>query len=287
MLDQLHARAAIARGHSCQHEVPSKRVAVLVLASSVALFALWIWMAKWMPSIVQETPIEEFSPRHLWRPVLGEPSFAWVGIAGIVLFIIALLVAGRRPVVHTLATLSVATFLLLGFWLPVASRLWCSAMTAWWEYLDADFQLAHPLALVSWMVVPPIAAATVITHFEARLSRRVIRIGIAIGFACALVSRHGAEVARTRCIGQVPAVDCPSLVFVSFAHLLVAGGLVAFGSLLAIAISRRRCPSGTTHASKRYLAFLAIVGIPNLIAIDQSFGLVAHLDRLLWHWICG
>ena len=267
-------------------DVPSRRNAVLVLASSVALVGLWSWMARWMPPIVQETPIEEFSRRHLWSPVLGEPSFVWVGIAGLVLVIIASLIAGRRPIAHTLATLSVATFLVLGFWLPVASRLWCSAMTTWWEYLDAEFRLAHPLALVGWIVVPPIAAATVITHFEARLSRRGIRIGIAIGLVCAIASRYGAEVAGTRCIGQVPAVDCPSLVFVSFAHLLVAAGLVALGSLLGVAITRR-CPGGTTHACKRYLALLVIVSIPNLIAIDQSFGLAEHLDRLLRHLVHG
>ena len=256
-----------------------------VLASGVGLIALWIWLATWMPPIVQETPIEEFSPRHFWRPVLGEPSFVWVGIAGIVLVLIAWLIAGRRSVVHTLATLAAASFLLLGLWLPVASRLWCSAMTAWSVYLDADFQLAHPHALLASMVVPPIAAATVITHFEARLSRRVIRIGIAIGVVCAIASRFGASVATTRCIGRVPATDCPSLVFVSMVHVLVASGLVACGSLFGVAITRTGAV-GATHACKRYLAFptpRSSVSIPNVIAIGQSFmRFVDHLDNFLW-----
>jgi hypothetical protein len=254
-----------------------KRLAVMALASSGGLVAGWTWLAKWMPPMIQETPIEEFSRRHSWSPALGEPSLVWAGIAGVGFIVIAWWIAGRRSFRHTLTSLAATAFLLLGLWLPVASRLWCSAMVARSDYLDGDFKLAHPLALVAWMVALPVAAAAVITHFEARLSRRVIRIGIGIGLACAIASRYGAQVATTRCVGRMPAVDCPSLVFVSFVHAVLAGGIVACGSLLVSATSGRRHSAETMHGCKRYLACLAIVSIPNLIAIEQSFELVRHL----------
>jgi hypothetical protein len=276
--------AAIARGHACLLDVPSKRIAAVAMASTASLAALWVWMATWGPRRVQETPIEEFSRRHPWTPALGEPEFLWVGVAAVALVVIARLIAGRRSFVHTLATLSAATFLLFGLWLPVASRLWCSAMKRWSHYLDADFQLAHPVALLAWIVVPPLAGAAIATHFEARLSRRVIRIGIAVGFACGVASRYGAEVATTRCVGQMPAVDCPSLVYVSFVHVVCACAFVACGSPLALAITRHARPD-LARACKRYLALLVIVMIPNLIAIDQSFGLVKHFDHRLAYWM--
>jgi hypothetical protein len=158
---------------------------------------------------------------------------------GVVYVAVAVLVARRHERLHAVVMLALANLVVLGLWLPVATRVWCGESTR------ADFDLVdHDLGRLALVVLtPPLAAAIAFTGLWFRRIRmpRLSGAIVSLLFASALV----ASIARR---------PLSNYALVQFLHVLLAVALLAVAAigLLAVAMAldagraRRRLSRGVT-----------------------------------------
>ncbi|HEX4420265.1 MAG TPA: hypothetical protein VH165_20255 [Kofleriaceae bacterium] len=152
------------------------------------------------------------------------PIGATVEIVGLVLVASAWLIArGRRGELgHTLVALALASLLLLGLWLSIASDLWCRVM-----YIDMHAAISP--GLIGFVVVPPWAAA--VAFIALVVHRPDVLIGIRTRVALAVFGLSLIAV-----VTRLTPKEDRYIVFGNFVHVLLAVAFVAVTALVVLGI---------------------------------------------------
>jgi hypothetical protein len=204
---------------------------VLPLLHVLLLVVAWLVVPRLqLPALSERTPMS----REL--PVV--PIALLIGGAAVTFG--ALLARRARDRMHAIVMLALANLLLLGLWLPVASR-WLAGEGAESSWVRATALLASPAEFAAIMLVPPFVGALAYTALASNRPalalrlRAVLVVGAAIVFALAVAARlasyHGAF-----------------LLYDNATHLLFTTAMVAVLATIALAIATWR---GCRHAARR------------------------------------
>ncbi len=147
------------------------------------------------------------------------------------------LIARRRrgEWAHATTTVALAQLLFLGLWLPLASM----SLERHVRWTDAGATVHGAPEVIAWVLGPPLAGAIAFAWFSIRRPerlahhRRTLRTLVIVVFVMAFASRLGEPGNR-------------SVIYANFIHAMIAGAIVAIGSLVALAAANaRRVPRRT------------------------------------------
>ena len=249
---------------------PSRWLGLIVALPIVHALAMGLAWAAWSS---MNNPMGGYRASRL---IEAMPIGTTIQLVGLVLVATSWLVArGRRGEWgHTLVMLALASVLLLGLWLPIASALWCwfDPLPALWERTEGwkdSWQVTH--RLFSLVVLPPWLAATAFTALAVRrparlspLSRR-IWVGLAVLFCLAV-----------RC--RLDHTEPTLIVYSNFMHVLLA---VAFVSLIAIAWLALRLAL-RSHRAAAVLRDDQTLRGEVVGPVDDADQVVAHVELTSW-----
>ena len=202
---------------------------LLHLAAMIALWTLWTVHAP-----------DPDSPYRHHAPVMELLSVARVLGVAAVFVVVAGLAMSRRETVHAIVMVALVTAVMVGAWLPLASRMW-------WVHV-ADYEdVACDMRLLAFVLVPPaiggVVGAAAMFRAKTRRARRV------------LAGVFGSLVAIAA-LASVGLPDHAIVVYDNFIHVVVvlAGVAIAALALLAGSIAIGRVLARRALAGKRALA---------------------------------
>ncbi|HEU0032088.1 MAG TPA: hypothetical protein VFQ53_15750 [Kofleriaceae bacterium] len=211
--------------------LPIAHAIVLVIA-----WRAWVHYTPQLPEVHDAAPFARALPIPL---VVGALAASYLVIARVV---------GRRrrgEWIHALAILALVHLLLAGLWLPIAARIWWQE----WMWTRAQLVLVDP-PLLAFVLLPPLMLAIAFTVLVIQRPE-VVRRAIPLLATLAIVLAIGSLFTR------LGAPEGPALVYGNFTHVVLATGLVAALSVLALGVviatrmrrARRALARSTTNRS--------------------------------------